>query len=304
MKIDMFTHVLTPGYVTALRKLGHRSHDQQELEEFVTELTLDEIGPRLAVLEKHPDVFQVLTMHAPPLERLAEPREAIEVARIANDEMAEIVAANPQRFTAAAILPMVDTDAALKEAERAVTRLNFKGIQIYTDVNGETLDLPRYRPLFALMEQLDATMWIHPWNPPEWRKAHFPEEESVAWPFQSTMAQIDLAKAGIFQQFPKIKIIIHHGGALVPFFHHRMRLPPADLKKFYVDTALSGNTIALNCSYAFYGADHIVFGTDMRGGDKRGDATSRVITSIAESDIPDDEKTLIYEANAKRLLKL
>jgi predicted TIM-barrel fold metal-dependent hydrolase len=90
----------------------------------------------------------VLTLGAPPLETVISPKDAIELSRIANDEMAELVEKYPDKFVAAVgCLLLNDLDASVKEAERAITKPGFKGVQIFSNINGETLDLPKFRPL-------------------------------------------------------------------------------------------------------------------------------------------------------------
>ena len=77
-------------------------------------------------------------------------------------------------------------------------------------------------------------------------------------------------------------------------------------KKFYNDTAHYGSTPGLMCGYSFFGADHLVFGTDMPLGDTEGGAknTDLTIESIERMTISDSEKKKIFEDNTKRLLKL
>ena len=95
------------------------------------------------------------------------PSDAIELAKIANDEMAELVTKYPDKFIAAvACLPLNDIDAAIKEADRAITQLRFRGVQIFSNINGEPLDAPKFRPLYERMAQHDLPIWIHPWNSP------------------------------------------------------------------------------------------------------------------------------------------
>ena len=80
-----------------------------------------------------------------------------------NDEMAEMLAKWPKRYIAAiANLPLNNMDAALKEAERAIKELGFKGIQIYTRVNGKPLSADEMMPLYELMCHFDLPIWIHP----------------------------------------------------------------------------------------------------------------------------------------------
>ena len=134
-----------------------------------------------------------------------------------------------------------------------------------------------------------------------------------------------LVFSGILERFPGIKIITHHCGAMVPFFDQRIegaysasvtihnehyaekltKLPEEYFKMFYADTALGGSTAGLMCGYAFFGPDHMLFGTDMPFDIEFGAKTVRkTIQSVDQMTIPDSEKKMIYEDNAKRILKL
>jgi predicted TIM-barrel fold metal-dependent hydrolase len=127
-----------------------------------------------------------------------------------------------------------------------------------------------------------------------------------------------LVASGVFIDYPDIKFITHHCGSMVPYFEqrirwlmpellgdpaHRVRNPEEHFRKFYNDTAVYGSTAALVCGYAFFGADHILFGTDAPLGPKFG-LTNATISSIQSMDIPDFEKEKILTQNAVRLLKL
>ena len=122
--------------------------------------------------------------------------------------------------------------------------------------------------------------------------------------------------------FPGIKVIIHHCGAMIPFFAAKIQgghdaggpihgMQSEGLKKplmeyfkmFYTDTAISGGTAGLMCGYDFFGADHMLFGTDMPYDAEHGSRLIReTIQSVEDMTIGDAEKQLIYEDNAKRLL--
>jgi len=106
---------------------------------------------------------QILTTANPPVETFADVGNALDLSRIANDEMAELVARYPERFFgAAACLPMNDIDVAIRELERAIDQLGLRGVQLYTDVQGVPLDDPRFRPFFAKVAELDVPILLHP----------------------------------------------------------------------------------------------------------------------------------------------
>ena len=85
----------------------------------------------------------------PNIESITEPRDTVEIARIANDEMAKLVSDHPARFVGAVTcLPMNDVDATLREAERCIDELGFHGVEIFTDINGKPLDSAEFFPLY------------------------------------------------------------------------------------------------------------------------------------------------------------
>jgi predicted TIM-barrel fold metal-dependent hydrolase len=306
MKIDIFTHILPKKYLDRLLRNAREGTDLSLLKGYLAQNPLlSQINLRLQIMDRDPDVVQALTIHVPPLEMVVPPAEAVELARIANDEMAELLVKHPDRFIAAgACLPMNDIDAALKEADRAINELHFRGIQLCTHINGETLGTPQFRPLYALMAGYDLPIWIHPWSPPGWGATPFQDGLNLGWPYQTSLAMVHLARAKVFEEYPNIKFITHHCGGMIPSLHGRVRDAVDGLRKFYTDTCLSGNAPGLMNGYAFFGSDHIVFGTDMPWGSQSGDGTARVIRTVEAMAIPEADKKKIFEDNARQVLRL
>jgi uncharacterized protein len=198
----------------------------------------------------------------------------------------------------------------LKEFERAVTQLRLNGCQIYSRVNGEALDAPKFKPLYQMAAKYDVPIWIHPATSDKLDN----DIGIFSWPFETTSAMYKLVMSGIFHELPNLKFIVHHAGAMVPFFGERVkwvlslipnRFPklPEKFKLFYVDTAVYGNTPALMCSYAYYGADHMLFGTDAPLGPRWG-MVEDTIASIDRMDIPAEDKQKILKNNAVNMFKL
>jgi predicted TIM-barrel fold metal-dependent hydrolase len=295
MKIDIYTHILTPKYLTAFGRKNNKMLDSVEARSRAT----TDINVRLRLMDRYPGVFQVLTVANPPLDVFVSPDDAAELAPIANDELAELVEIYPDKFlAAAACVPMNNLDAALNEADRAITKLGLKGIQIATRVNKEPLDPVNYRPLWEKMAKYDLPIWIHPYT----NERMEPDGGRLSWPYDTAAMMYRLVTAGVFDDFPNIKFITHHCGSMIPTFARRIPRPD-HFKKFYNDTALYGNTDALMLGYAFFGADHIVFGTDAPLGPKNG-ITWETIESVEQMKIPDHEKEKIFIKNALNLLKL
>jgi aminocarboxymuconate-semialdehyde decarboxylase len=330
MKIDIYTHVMLENY---------RSELYKHAKKFATELKVQSMRPvltdtnaRLEKLKSFKDVAQVLSTTMPPLEEVVGRKEAATLARICNEEMAELVSSNRKRYVGAiANLPLNDMKATLIEAQYAIENLGFKGVQIYSRVNGKPPSAKEYLPLFELMVDFDLPIWIHPMRSSN-QSDYSTETVSYnqifsifGWPFDTTVAMIRLVFAGIFEIFPTIKFITHHGGGMVPYFAERLAVhfdnglerlgtkyfpgltkPPIDyLKMFYADTALNGNPSALKCALDFFGEDHLLFGTDMPYDIENGAVSIRqTIYAIEAMEISKAIKEKIYTKNAKKLLKI
>jgi aminocarboxymuconate-semialdehyde decarboxylase len=326
MKIDVFCHIVPPKYKLALDKTVGPVAMVEVLP------TLYDMEQRFRVMDKFEDVVLVLTVSLPPLENVTDKNKAISLAKMANDEMAELLVKYPDRFVAAiASLPMNDIDAALRETDRAIKDLNFRGVQIFTPMKDKPLDSPEFFPLYEKMAKYNLPIFIHPH-----RDADYPdyrtENESLyslntlfGWIYETSAAMIRLTYSGVMEKYPDLRIITHHSGAMIPFLEKRvidfadfgdkllktdikrnLRKPVRDyLKMFYVDTAIYGNTPGLMCSYALYGAKHMLFATDfpydVEWGVRHNKAT---IESIENMDISDAEKKMIFEDNARNLLHL
>jgi aminocarboxymuconate-semialdehyde decarboxylase len=309
MKIDIFTHIIPEKYWAAAYKkypsIGEEQPDGMP------------IDIRLRTMERYPEVLQVLTSPPiPPLEELLTPADQVELCRIANDEMAELVVKYPDKFLGAvACLPLQDMDAALEEADRAITQLGFKGVLVVAALFGEQLDDPKYRPLYEKMAKYDLPIWIHPCNSPKTveespNPIEVPPYVLFTWPLATSNSMLHIITAGIFDDYPDIKFITHHCGGVTPLLEGRVKWlfttifeaghpfhkRKEHLRKFYNDTATMGTTSALMCGYDFFGADHLLFGTD--------GLTLETIKAVDRMDIADTEKEKIFSQNAIYLLHI
>lgn len=283
------------------------------------------------------DYRQVISLPAPPLEDIGPPAVAAECARIANEGLAELVERHPNHFAGfVAALPMNDVEAALAEIDHAVGRLGAVGAQFYTHVHGTAMDDPRFEPLYARMAELDRMIWVHPSRSSSW--ADYPTEKRsryeiwwvFGWEYDSAVFMGRLVFSGILERFPRLKVLIHHGGSMVPHFAGRIgpgwdqlgeRTPPDQkddvehyplskrpieyFRTFYVDTALFGAGHAVRCSLDFFGVDHVLFASDSPFDPEKGPGYIRsTIANIEALDLSGEERHAIYEGNARRLLPL
>ena len=329
MKIDIFPHILPVKFMEALHKekgLGHFRHLHKVIP------TLSDLDYRFRIMDQFEGLMQVLNIAAPPLENIEDQQKAKDLARLANDEMAELVLKYRDRFAAAlACIPMNNMDIALEELDRAINDLNFKGVQIFTPILNKPLDLPEFFPIYEKMCQFNLPILLHPQREtdyPDYRTeeaSKYTLSSSLGWPYETTTAMVRLVLSGVMERYPELKIITHHCGGMVPYMVNRitgfveageifgsrkgpgnLRKPVADyLKMFYADTAIYGYTPGLMCGYALFGAQHLLFGTDMPFDSQFGlRYTRETIESIERMDISNTEKKMIFEDNARRLFRL
>jgi predicted TIM-barrel fold metal-dependent hydrolase len=311
LMIDAFTHVAPKKYVDSLQKYSPN---------VVFNQPLWDLDQRFRMMDQLGNSLQILTLVTPPLEDIQDPQKSLDLARTANDGMAELVAKYPARFAgAAAALPMNIMDAAIKELDRAIKELKLNGVQIFTSANGKPLDSPEFMPLYEKMAQYDLPIWIHPLS--QINHPFYPADQgsrndfdnSIGWPHATSMAMMRLASNGVLERFPNLKFITHHSGGTIPYLAKRIEFAPSkfdslsgpiieSLRLFYYDTAVQGNTPNLMCANALCGADHQLFGTDFPMADIS--MVNRVTRSIDEMDITDMERLKIYNENIRRILRL
>ena len=160
-KIDVFTHISPPGYSEGVERLAGGLKDIGKRSRGVP--MLHDLNIRFRVMDMFPGYQQVLSLPTPPIELFAQPAQGLELARIANDSMAELVRKHPDRFVGfAAALPMNDPEASLQEAHRAVRDLGAKGIQVHSNILGKPLVAAEFLPLFEAMVGYDLPIWLHP----------------------------------------------------------------------------------------------------------------------------------------------
>lgn len=322
MIIDVFTHVAPESYKKALGGFAPHLEAHTSLVP-----TLSDMDRRFRIMDKYPGMKQVLTLALTAALPLNDPAVSIEFAGRANDSIAELTARYPDRFAAGvASVPTTDMDAAVTEMERAFTDLGMKGVQLFTPVRGAALDLTNSAPLFEKAAAHDVPVWIHPMKPvvrDDYKTYYI--DHVFGWPFESIRSMTSLILDGLFERFPAIKVISHHCGATAPFFDARIAeaylgsatvhdmKPPEPLTRpvldyfrmFFGDTALSGGTAGLMCGYKLFGAEHIVFATDMPYDAEFGERNIRLtLASVERMDISAAEKEQIYYGNAVNLLGL
>ena len=333
-KIDSYAHIFPRAYFD---RMASMAKDKGAIKRWLTIPVLYDLEARLKMMEGFPDYQQVLTLSNPPIELIAGPDDSPELARLANDGMAEIRDAHPEKFPAfVASLPMNNVPEALKEMERAITVLGARGIQVFTNVNGRPLDEEEFWPIFeAAVNRYDVPIWMHPArgaNVPDYAsesKSRYEIWWTFGWPYETSAAMARMVFSGFFDRLPNMKLITHHMGAMIPFFDgrvgpgldqfgsrtsdedyegmlKRMAKRPIDyFRMFYADTALAGGRSGLRCGLDFFGARQVLFATDCPFDPEGGPMFLRTIPkAIDELGLSESEQEGIYFRNALRLLKL
>jgi predicted TIM-barrel fold metal-dependent hydrolase len=196
---------------------------------------LEDVGQgRIAEMDAAGIDVQVLSHGAPSIQKIADPELAVRLARAANDRLAETVRSHPERFAGFAMLPTADAKAAADELERAVTRLGFKGAMVHGLSNGLFLDDRRFWPIFERAQALDVPLYLHPAIPhPAVIEAYYkdyvgkyPNLLRAAWGFtvETATQGIRMVLSGIFETYPRLKIILGHFGEGLPFLLWRINM--------------------------------------------------------------------------------
>jgi aminocarboxymuconate-semialdehyde decarboxylase len=332
MIVDVYNHILPKKYQETLeKKVPNRDPTLPSSNWSKTVPTLMDLEARFRIMDAFGEYIQVLTIASPPAYSIAPPALAVELAQVANDELAELVQRYPDRFAAGiATLPMNDPQAAILEAERAIKNLRLRGVEVYTDIGGKPLDVPEFMPFYEKMEELGRPIFIHPrglMSTPDYEGEEFSKYRlwtKLGWPYATGLAVCRLVYSGVLERFPGLKVVTHHCGGIIPYLAGRldwaddmnemlMGQRDIDLKehalvyfrRIFYDTAVSGNTGALQCARAFAGLDQLVFGTDLPFGNQLGRRLIRqAIEAVERMGLNDDEKRKIYQNNAIKLLRL
>jgi predicted TIM-barrel fold metal-dependent hydrolase len=334
MKIDIFNHIFPKVYFDKMMQVAPNYKDMGKRVRGIP--VLFDLEARFRVMDQFDDYAQVICLGTPPLEVLAGPKLTPELAKVANDGMAEYVAKYPERFPGfVASLPMNNPDAALEEIDRAIKDLKAVGVQFFSNADGRPLDVPEFRPLFEKTASFDLPIWIHPYRGailPDYhteKKSKYEIWFVFGWPYETSVAMARLVFGGYFDMFPNLKIITHHMGGMIPYFEGRVKTSWEQLgsrtsdedyssilkqlkkphleyfKMFFGDTALFGSFSATKCGLEFFGADNVLFASDCPFDPEKGPGYIRETIKIIDNlPISEKDRQKIFEGNARRLLKL
>jgi aminocarboxymuconate-semialdehyde decarboxylase len=326
--VDIHAHVVTPACQELVAGLmspeyepfsywaGAETNEYQgrHMAEIVPKLT--DPAVRIADMDAMGIDVQAISVAPPQYYYWTDVELGRRLARMQNENLASIVHDNPDRFVGLATVPLQDVSSAVAELEYCIRELDFRGVEINTNVFGLDLDDPRYRPFFAKAEELDVVVMLHPngFTHGE-RLQKYYMTNVVGNPLDTTVAITRMIHGGVLEEYPALKLCLVHGGGFLPFYssrmdhsyelrpegrHHITRPPSTYLKQVYVD-CLVFDSVHLEFLVQQMGADHVVVGTDYPFDMGHYDPLGQI---DGVRGLSDDDKELIRSTTASRLLKI
>ena len=325
MLIDVHNHYYPPAYLDAL-----------QAGDSTVELTIDaegnpclhypgdfnvavrghrDIDFRQKELEREGVDTQIITFTTPGT-HVEPPERAVRFAHLVNDAFATVVRERSPRFASLATLPLCDPAASVAELTRAMTTLGMPGAMVFSNVNGVALADPRFEPLWAEANRLNAIIHIHPTDPVGVEAmTDYWLMPLVGFLMDTTLAAAKLVFSGVPERYPNIKWVLSHLGGAIPYLCERLdrgweafadcradikRRPSEYLRNFYYDT-VNFDPMAVRLAVDFAGADHVLAASDYP---HQIGSIPKMKSSLAALKVSDAERKKILGENARRLYKL
>jgi aminocarboxymuconate-semialdehyde decarboxylase len=350
MKIDIHTHILPREWPDLDKKYGYPGFvrlehcDKCSARMMIGDSVFREIKDnvwnperRIEDMERTNVSIQALSTVPVMFSYWAKPHDALDLSRMLNDHLAEVVRANPKRFAGLGTIPLQDVDLAAQELTRCMRDLGLRGIEIGTHVDPNehchgadcrNLDHPSLDVVWKTAQDLNAAIFVHPWD--MMGKERMPKywlPWLVGMPAETSLAICSMIFGGVFERFPKLRVAFSHGGGAFPGtigriehgFHVRPDLVAIDNKRnpqdylarsdsakgrsparFFVDS-LVHDADALKLLLKLFGAERVALGSDYPF--PLGEAEpGKLIQSL--TDISDEEKTRLLSDTAREFLAL
>lgn len=314
MVIDFHAHLIDPAVYAETRAWSIFAMTQDPAREASVNKRLADIDDRVAAMDRMGVDMQVLssslvhqgTYNAPPA-------DGLRLDRRMNDRIAEAIALKPERFCGVGSLPLQAPDLAVQELRRCMEELGLKGVTISTSVGALEIGDVSLRPFWEAAEALGAVIYIHPAGNHDQRFRKHALWNSIGQSFEEAMAIGSLFYEGILDAYPKLKIVVSHGGGYMPYYIGRiarnylekpatrvnMSKPPIDyLRMLYYDTCVYDKA-TLEHLVEIVGADRLVMGADYPVGDEDPVAVVRDCKALDNTLVP-----AVLGGTAKTLLGL
>ncbi len=284
------------------KKLGSAPREFVNIAEILREQ--DEAGVDIVALSPWSSLFN----YDQPLD------DALHSCRLQNEAIAIVVRDHPTKIAGIGCVPLQDANCAAQQVRYLTRDLNLRGVEVGSNVNGTYLGDPSLLPFWEAVSELDAFVFVHP--VPGVGGAVMREFELgnlYGNPAETGLTAASLIFNGVLEKLPNLKILLAHGGGVLPFIAGRLdqgwrnrpaasnakitRAPSTYLKQFYFDTIVFSED-AIRYLIQFAGAEHVVIGSDYpfdMGYDKPREP-------IEKLGLPKDQAELIFNRNASMLL--
>ena len=298
-KIDVFAHVLLPNYYGKMLSIDSTISATYS---FTNIESLKDLSVRRKLWNG--TTKQIVSYVNINAEDYCNPKDSARLCKEANEELINCIRENNDMFPyGIGMLPFNNIEESLNILDEIAISKELIGIQVFTRHLGKSIADKEYLPILKKCAELGLLVLLHPVF--DNRK---PDNNIVfSWEYELSQGMLDLVNANIFTECPNIKIIVHHAGAMIPFFAGRidniMKDKKDDFKKFYVDTAILGNTKALELAIYYFGIDKVLYGTDAPFGIMPNGATKEIESAIGKLPISLEDKEKIYYKNLKKLLE-
>jgi len=276
-------------------------------------------GERIRIMDEDGVSMHLLSLTSPGVQ-MFDADLGCEMATLANDRLAEAIKRHPTRLCGLGAFAPQDPKRAVKEMERAINTLKLNGFILNSHTGGEYLDDPKYWPILEAAEALDRPIYIHPRCPPQDMGRPYADYGmwTALWGFQAEVSvhAMRMILSGLFERFPKLKIVIGHMGESIPFniwrcdfiygLHKAWGDIPGNLKpsevfkrNFWITTSGVEHTPALKYCIDVLGPDRVLWAIDYPY-----QPSPPAVKWLNEADISKEHKEMIYHKNAERIFHI
>jgi len=323
--VTLEEHISFPEMADQIPKEALGGFGQSPVMQRIAPKLADITGERLRSMDDNGISMQVLSVDSSGA-NLLNPQQGPAFAMQYNDLIAERIAGFEHRFTAFTHLPMTAPLAAADELERAVKEYHFRGAMIRGLTQDQFLDQPQFAPIFERAEKLDVPVYLHPGLPPKGiadiyysgLPNHSGMAEALAcygwgWHSETALHVLRLLYSGIFDKYPKLKLIIGHMGEMLPMMMARSEkafkpgngganqrtLTDTFRQQVHITTSGFFTQPPLKIALDTFGIDNIMFSVDYPF------STNEMgIEFLNAIDLPDEQIAKIAHGNADKLLNL
>ena len=271
---------------------------------------------RIAAMDAAGVDLQVLSHWSPGVQPF-DPAQGNELARLVNDRLAEAIGRHPDRFAGLALVAPQDPQAGAHELERAVASLGLNGLLINSHTNGEHLDDPKFWPILEAAQALNTPVYLHPRTPPVQMYDAFTDYlmDRALWGFaaETSLHVVRLIMGGVFDQFPRLQVVLGHMGEGIPFWLSRLdevssRAGMPELQRspseyfrdnIHITTSAMFWNPTLTLCLDVLGAERIMFAVDSPFA-----SLEQGTRWLDNAPISDADRRMIYQENAQRVFSL